>query len=236
MKIGILQCDHVSEEFRADVDDYGEMFTELLAKADAKLEFECYPVIDGVFPNDINECEGWLITGSRFGSYEDLSWIQQLSDFIKQLDKQKRKTVGICFGHQLIAQVLGGESGKSDKGWGIGVQTWHIEDKPIWMKNNDREFSLLASHQDQVKKLPGNAMLIASSEFCEFASFQIDEHILTFQGHPEFPKQYSHDLMMSRTDRIPTDQLTKGLASLEKSLDDEVVAQWMVDFLKGEVG
>ncbi|MCB1757690.1 MAG: type 1 glutamine amidotransferase, partial [Gammaproteobacteria bacterium] len=118
MKIGILQCDHVNELFREQFDDYPEMFINLLSAVAPQLEFEVFSLIDGEFPESLDSCDAWLITGSRHGTYEDLPWIHRLGELIRQLDADKRKVVGICFGHQMIAQALGGESGKSDKGWG----------------------------------------------------------------------------------------------------------------------
>ncbi len=231
-RIGILQCDHVSENFRPDFDDYSEMFMDLLSRVDGKLAFDVYPVIDDIFPGDTSECDAWVITGSRHSSYDDLPWINKLATLITQLHVEKRKVVGICFGHQLIAHTLGGETRKSDKGWGVGVHSWEVNVNSEWMDEMRESFSLLVSHQDQVEILPTGARLIASSDFCEYAAFQIENHILTFQGHPEFPKKYSHELMLSRTDRIPHDQLKKGMASLVNDPEPHQVANWMVRFMK----
>lgn len=232
MKIGILQCDHVSDDFRDSFDDYQTLFSSIFLAVDSRLDIKIYAIVDGVFPDSTEECDGWIITGSRHGTYDDLPWMLKLSDLIRQLDTEKRKLVGICFGHQLIAHVLGGESGKSDKGWGVGVNTWAFDEKPAWMSGDEACFSLLASHQDQVTKIPPGAKHIAGSDFCNNAAFQIGDHILTFQGHPEFPIEYSRRLMISRSGRIPADQLEAGLASLEHKPDSEKVAAWIVDFWK----
>ncbi len=231
MKIGILQCDHVSDEFVDKYGDYNSMFTSLLLKADPNLKFVIYPVIDGQFPQTLDDCDGWLITGSRHGTYDEFDWIKEMESLIRRLDREKRKVVAICFGHQLVAKTLGGKSGKSDKGWGVGLQTWDFKHKPNWMAEDGDEFSLLASHQDQISELPPGATLIAGSEFCEYGALQIGDHILTFQGHPEFTHGYSRDLMQSRTGRIPTDILEAGMASLQHEADDLKVARWMISFL-----
>ena len=233
MKIGILQCDHVNELFREQFDDYPEMFINLLSAVAPQLEFEVFSLIDGEFPESLDSCDAWLITGSRHGTYEDLPWIHRLGELIRQLDADKRKVVGICFGHQMIAQALGGESGKSDKGWGVGLQTWRLCEKPAWMSEDATEFSLLASHQDQVRTLPPGAKRIAGSDFCENAAFQLGEHILTFQGHPEFVADYSRALMEFRSNIIPADTLETGMASLERQPDSGKVGRWMVKFLGG---
>ena len=103
-----------------------------------------------------------------------------------------------CFGHQLIAQALGGAVGRAAAGWGVGVHTWKVVRDESWMRPAKREFRLLASHQDQVKTLPSGARLLASSKFCPHAAFAVGEHMLAVQGHPEFTKAYAEFLMHKR--------------------------------------
>ena len=233
MHIGILQCDYVYPDFRESEGDYPDMFMRLLSAIEPTLKFSVYPVIDGIFPSTTDECDAWLITGSRHGTYEQLSWIGELTEWIRSLHKDQRRMVGICFGHQLIAQALGGRSGKSDRGWGVGLQTWDLQGLPPGIASDHSIFSLIASHQDQVSHLPTGAELVASSEFCPNAAYRIDSHVLTFQGHPEFSHAYSRGLMNLREDRIPQHQLEAGLASLEGEADDTEVARWIVSFLSG---
>lgn len=234
MKIGILQADHVSEPLREVHGDYDAMFQVLLGEVDPTLTYAVYPVVDGVFPASTAECDAWLITGSRYGTYDDEPWIGQLRDFIRHIVGDGGRVVGICFGHQLLADALGGESGKSAKGWGVGLQRWEpfaavLDDElvPTGLK-------LLASHQDQVRRLPAEAIRIAGSAFCENAAFRIGDQVLAFQGHPEFTRAYSRDLMNLRRGRIPDEVVDAGLASLQDAPDRAEVAAWMVRFLRGE--
>ena len=123
MKIGILKTDAVRPEWVPDFGEYPDMFTALLAKADPDLEFAVYDVEEGEYPDDIDEVDAYLITGSKSSVYEEKAWIARLMDFVRELHAREKKIVGICFGHQIIAHALGGKTEKSHKGWGVGRHT-----------------------------------------------------------------------------------------------------------------
>ncbi len=101
MKIGILQAGRSPEELRDRHGDYDDMFRRFLDGQG--FEFVTYPVLDGVLPNSVDDAEGWLVTGSKFGVYEDHDWIPPLEDFLRQAYAQAVPIVGIYFGHQILA-------------------------------------------------------------------------------------------------------------------------------------
>ncbi|WP_151703455.1 glutamine amidotransferase-related protein [Nitrincola alkalilacustris] len=232
MKIGILQCDHVLEKFQPEHKNYPEMFINLFSKVDPTLSFEVFDVQLGEYPTHIDHCDAYLITGSRHGVNDGHDWIDTLIDWIRVLHQQRKKLLGICFGHQAVATALGGQVIKSPKGWGIGVSKNRIDESRPWMTPEKDRLNLIVSHQDQVIKLPEGAQVLASSDFCPYYMLQIDNHILTVQGHPEFSKAYSHDLMENRREIIPLQCIMEGLASLNSEVDDIEVVTWMVNFLR----
>jgi GMP synthase (glutamine-hydrolysing) len=231
MKIGILRTDTVRPEWRDTYGEYPDMFMRLLGALEPTLEFGVYHVEAGEYPAAVDEVDAYLITGSKAGVYESLPWIPPLVDFVRELHVRRKHTVGICFGHQLIAQALGGAAGKSDKGWGVGLHRHTLCSRPTWADEGEATFRILVSHQDQVLQLPPDAQRIAGSEFCENASVQVGEHILTFQGHPEFVPEYSRELMHFRRDRIGEPTVAQGLASLNEAHDGERVGRWLLNFL-----
>jgi len=231
MKIGILQTDSVREKFQAEFGDYPDMFMQLLKDAsNAPLTIEIYDVIANQFPKNIDDCDAYLITGSRFSVYEDLDWIHRLRDFVVELDVARKKLIGICFGHQLIALALGGKAELAQVGWGVGVHTSAVTKTASFMEPKLSQFTALVSHQDQVTELPEGAECLASSDFCPFSMIRIGNHILTFQGHPEFHRDYSKALIEMRQDILGDRVYTEGLESLSKKTNEDILAQWIMAF------
>lgn len=232
MKIGILECDKVRESLVGKYGSYPDMFAALLRRADASISLEVYDVTANQLPGTIHDCDGYLITGSKYSVYEDLQWIEQLSEFVVQLNIARKKLVGICFGHQLIAQALGGKVAKYAGGWGVGIQQYSFKMKPGWILTDQEDFSLLATHQDQVIEMPEKAVLIAGNAFCKNAMFCIEDHILTVQAHPEFCSDYCRQLIEIRREMIGEDVSVAALASLDEDHEGDQFACWLVDFMK----
>ncbi|WP_435101776.1 glutamine amidotransferase-related protein [Arhodomonas sp. AD133] len=234
MHLGILQCDHVRDELRPEFGDYPDMFQQLLSREDPTLTFHVYDLTAEVFPRTADECDAWLFTGSKWSVYDDDPWIRHAEAFAADLHAQRRPTVGICFGHQLIAQALGGRVRKAtDVGWGVGVHTANILDSRAWMYPSVERLALVVSHQDQVVELPREAVRLAGHGFCPNDIYQIGDHIIGFQGHPEFPKAYSRATMERRRAIIGEDTYRAGVESLSQPIDETVAAAWILRFLAG---
>jgi len=233
MRIGLLQCDHVADDLKDINGDYQDMFSDLILTQDNKIEISIYDLTADQFPVDLHACDGYIITGSQFSAYDDVPWIHKAKALVANLYQEKIPTIGICFGHQLIAESLGGKVEKAqDKGWGIGVQNWEITNKADWMgENAPDDLSLLASHQDQVVDLPENSQIIASSDFCPIAGFQTGA-MLSLQGHPEFSSQYNKALFEKREDRIGKETIDAARETLDEDIDNDTVGAWMVEFIR----
>ena len=234
MRIGILETGKLDPEIEKEYGSYAEMFQQLLLSVDDQLEFDIYQVTEGHYPESIDECDAYLITGSKHSVYDDELWIKELEDYVVSLHEHCKLLIGICFGHQIIAHALGGHTQKSDKGWGVGNTTSSIEKNTPWMSDTTEEYSLLMSHQDQVVKLPEDAVLIATNDHCTHDSFQIADHILTFQGHPEFTEDYLEHSMNKRRHLIGEEKYNEAMESLKKSHHGHLVAEWLVKFIKAE--
>ena len=234
LTIGLLQCDHVADDLVGSHGDYQNMFSELLHAQDEEIILSAYDLTADQFPSDLHACDGYIITGSQFSAYDDLPWIHEAKSLVRALYDKRIPTIGICFGHQLIAESLGGKVIKADdKGWGVGVHRWKIIHKEDWMGDRTPDdFALRVSHQDQVVSMPEESKLIASSDFCPIGGFQTGDHFLTLQGHPEFSSDYANALMSKRIDRIGQSVVETGLASLTNEVDSERVAAWMIAFIK----
>ncbi|MBT3428511.1 MAG: GMP synthase [Gammaproteobacteria bacterium] len=235
MAIGLLQTDSVLPHLQVVHGDYPAMFRQVLEQTGLSFEMSVFDVEHGCYPADLDECDGYVITGSRMSVYDDEPWIKELGSFVQELDKQQKKLVGICFGHQLVAHVLGGKTQASNKGWGVGCHNSRLLTTVAKNLPGVDEFSLLSSHKDQVSELPPNADLIASNAFCEIAAMRIEDHILTFQGHPEFTPAYSKALLDMRRELLGEETYRRGVQSLQQSLDRVTVAAWMIRFIEGNL-
>ena len=236
MKIGILVADPGLAELRDEFGNYIDMVSNLLsacAEGEA-LEFHVYDVQNNQRPENLDECDGYICTGSRASVYDDEEWIHNLQKLVVDLHEAKKKFVGICFGHQMVAQALGGKTEMSDAGWGVGVHTSDVVADAYYMVPAAKDISLLVSHKDQVSLLPNGATLLAKSDFCPNAMYQIEDHILTFQGHPEFAKGYSRGLLNIRREIIGEAVYEGGIESLNKETSEKIIARWVLNFIRGK--
>lgn len=222
MKIGILQTGHTPDAMLPDAPDYDQLFVKLLDGHD--FEFLTFPVVEEVFPDGPEVCDGWLITGSRYGTYEDHPWIPPLEQLIRDIYASDRPLVGVCFGHQIIAQALGGKSGKFEGGWAVGRQEYQ------WGLDT---IALNAWHRDQVSHPPEEAEVVASNAFCENAALLYGRRAFTVQPHPEFNSAFVQGLLETRAKGlVPDDLQERARKSLTMPVDRKRVADMMALFLK----
>ena len=220
MKIGILQTGHAPDAMRPDTGDYADLFLALLKDED--FTFRTFDVVDMQFPEDIHACDGWLLTGSKHGAYEDHPFIPPLETFIRDAYAARMPMVGICFGHQIIAQALGGRVEKFDGGWAVGRQVYDWAGQPL---------ALNAWHQDQVTVAPEGARVLASNDFCQNAALVYDDVILTVQAHPEFENDFTLRLGHERGEGVvPDELLTAARATADEPIDNAYVADQIADF------
>nr|WP_321483911.1 gamma-glutamyl-gamma-aminobutyrate hydrolase family protein [uncultured Cohaesibacter sp.] len=237
--LGILETGRPPEALAGTFPSYAEMFAQMVgATAPVHWDFAYYRALDGELPPRPDACNAWLITGSKFGAYEDYPWIHALKEFIVKAYAAGVPMVGICFGHQILAEALGGKVIKSEKGWGIGYQAYQWnKTKPDWLATTDLAgrdaFAILAFHQDQVVEVPPQAKVIASSDFCPAAALVYGEQVLSFQGHPEFSADFVADLIEEKRDDVLGQAVAdKATTSLRKPIDRMAIGAGIVEFLK----
>ncbi len=231
LTLGILNADELTPEVEQKFGNYSNMFQDLFKNNGFQFTFNTYQVTQENYPQDINDCDAYLITGSKASAYENIPWIVKLKEFVRECQQHNKKLIGICFGHQLIAEALGGRVEKSQKGWGVGLMKCTVEHNLSWMKSEQQHLSLLVSHQDQVVELPQQAERIAVNSFCLNSGFQLGNSVLAFQGHPEFSKDYLLFIMKNRREIIGEEKYQNAISSLTQQADNSVVAKWINNFI-----
>lgn len=234
MTLTIIETGLVPEPIRADFADYPDMFRQLISAEAPDLAFETVSVIKGDALPEAASLDAILITGSPAGVYDDEPWIAPLMQFIRDAAAAGIPMVGICFGHQVMAEALGGKVEKSDKGWGIGRHTYDVRTCPDWMNGDcpDR-ISVPVSHQDQVVALPPGARVLARSDFAPYAALDYGRTpAISFQCHPEFNADYSAALYTIRKGRpLSETAVDMAIQSLEEPLDNQRLGAWIARFI-----
>jgi GMP synthase-like glutamine amidotransferase len=231
MKIGLLGCDDVPERFRHIAGGYYDMFERLLRPQVPDLELTWFDAYKGGLPASTDACDAYVCTGSRYSVYENRDWIGALKKYVRQLHDAQKPFVGICFGHQLLAEALGGEVKPAEQGWGVGILEMKILQAEAWMKPALGQCRIEYMHADQVQRLPPESVVLAAAPHCPVAMFRVGRTMLGIEGHPEFPAPYVEALVLSRKERIGAERAEAALASLDQKPDDEIVGRWIANFL-----
>ncbi|MEM6534025.1 MAG: type 1 glutamine amidotransferase, partial [Pseudomonadota bacterium] len=229
----IIETGKMPAPIRGDWPDYPGMFEALLAPHTGDMQFETIALCEGEALPDPQSLDAILVTGAAAGVYEDHPWMNPLMDFIRWAGAAQTPQIGICFGHQAIAQALGGQVRQSNKGWGIGRHEYTLHTRPGWMNGYAADtFALGVSHKDQVEVLPPAAEIIASSAFTPYAALAYPAaNAISFQGHPEFSPGAMKALYSVRKGTVfPEDMVEAAEQSLAAPIDNDLVGQWMARF------
>ncbi|MFM2356638.1 MAG: hypothetical protein RLZZ528_2374, partial [Pseudomonadota bacterium] len=155
---------------------------------------------------------------------EDHPFIPPLEEFIRTAYAEKVPMVGVCFGHQIIAQAMGGKVEKYARGWSVGPTDYDFGGEKV---------TLNAWHQDQVTEKPATARRIATNDFCENAALLYDDRAFTVQAHPEFRDDFVDGLMKTRgKGRVPDELMAQATEKLGRPNSSASMADRIADFFK----
>jgi GMP synthase-like glutamine amidotransferase len=229
-RITIMETGLVPPKYRESHGSFPQMFQRMIGDEDSQVRFDVVNAVDGGPLPDPRALQAILITGSAAGVYDKLDWIAPLEDFVRAADAHHIPMVGVCFGHQLIAQALGGTVRKSEKGWGIGRHIYDIA--PGNGVIEGERIALACSHQDQVIEPPRGARTILSSTFTPHAGLiYANGATLSVQPHPEFSVDFAYVCCAIREGKAPDDVVATAKASLELPLENARLGGAITRFL-----
>ena len=228
--IGLLICDTVNPEVAQVVGQYWERFNRFFENAETKINLKKYDIRSGIWPKSPEECFGYVITGCSQSVNDPAEWKVELTRFIRECYVGRVKMVGICFGHQILAKAMGGRIELNPHGWGVGIKKEEVLVKRPWMKPAVKSYNLIASHQEHVVELPGNAQLLCTRTHCKITAFEINNIFLGFQGHPENSSFTSGVSIDKKRDEIGEEVYQSGKLSLTIEAEQKLIAKWIEAF------
>ncbi|ODT65731.1 MAG: glutamine amidotransferase [Pelagibacterium sp. SCN 63-23] len=235
MKITILEVGKVPGPLQHRFSPYADMFRAMLDSSGKPFTQAVISVVDGEAIPDPDGLEGVLITGSPAGVYEDHAWLEPLRAFIRKAYGHGTPMLGICFGHQIMADALGGDVRKSEKGWGLGRHTYRVTRRPPFMADAPETLSIACSHQDQVITPPSEAEVVLASDFTPNAGLLYRSgRALSFQPHPEFEDDYTMALADLRRGSAPESVVDAAVQSLAGQSDSLLLRRYIGRFFAGQ--
>lgn len=238
MKIGVIVTGRSRGALAERHGEYPDMFARLLAEALPEARLTPYWIVDGAPLPEPEAAEAWLITGSRHGVYDDLPWIAPVKRWLRAVRAARRPLIGVCFGHQIMAEAFGGAAGKHPGGWRFGRERYETFALPAWAEAARAPLALHAVHQDQVSRVPEDATVWARAEDCEVAGLLYGDperpEALSIQPHPEFDAAFSKDLaeLLRRDEVVPRELADRALAGYGGATDAARTARLFADYLR----
>jgi GMP synthase-like glutamine amidotransferase len=226
-RIGLLLVGHIDAGSLHVGGDYPELYAGILA--DKGIELTTYRCDEGQMPDSVNEQDGWLCSPSRLSVYDDHAWLRDVEQLLRDFVEKEKPYVGICFGHQLMAQALGATVSKADYGWGIGAKHYEVVAPQPWM-DSSADIVLAASHQDQVQALPESAELLATADYCPIGGMTIGNTAWTLQVHPEFSPALADSLLVTRLALFGEEKAQAARTTLAEGLQQQRIAGWISSF------
>ena len=159
-----------------------------------------------------DEYDGFVVTGSRSSAYDDDEWIEATKTWCREAIAQGLPGLGICFGHQLLADVLGGTVAPMGE-YELGYRTVaRVADDPMLEGLGD-EFLVFTTHSDAVTELPADATLLLENDY-GIHGFRHDR-VVGVQAHPEYDQETAESV--TRGKALPDERIESVVAAITEA-------------------
>ena len=232
MHIAILMTNTDESDFAQRHPKDGEKFSNLMHLVRPDWDMSVYSVKDGVFPEDWQKYDGFMITGSPASVRDTDDWVQQLLELIRDIYASGTPMFGACFGHQAIALALGGEIGDNPDGWEFGLcERDVVAHKPWTLGMGDTQIQY-GAHIEQVVKAPEGAEVLVSAPAVPNAGFAIGDTVYTTQNHPEMTPDFAAALVEEYAEKLPADVAKRAQNSLAREAETKAYAETIARFFE----
>ena len=171
--------------------------------------------------------DGVVISGSEKGVYDDTHWMNPLRQNLLDLRAAGTPVFGICFGHQIMADVWGGKAEKADTGFVAGVRRFGFDDAVI---------PAYVAHQDQVTRQPPASRVTGAAGYCPIAGLAYDFPALSVQFHPEYNRAFADDLITMFGDMLMSkEEISASRDSLEEPVDSLLCGAQAADLFRSRI-
>jgi GMP synthase (glutamine-hydrolysing) len=195
LRLALLNAAHKAEETRRNF--RRELDAELV-------EFHCP---SGVVPPDYRY-DGFVVTGSKASVYWDEEWIGQLKTWVGGAVEAGLPGLGVCFGHQLLADVLGGRvEGMGE--YEIGYRTVEQDGENLLLDGVSHDMTVFTTHSDHVVEKPPGATVFAKNDY-GIHGFRRGP-VFTVQFHPEYDTATARTVTEGKSGQLPAGQINEVL-------------------------
>lgn len=234
MHIAVLVTNTDDSDFAARHPRDAEKFHRLITAARPDWQVTAFDLPKGEFPEDLDRFDGFLIGGSPASVQDAEPWIDRLMDLVRAAHAAGTPMVGACFGHQAIAQALGGRVGDNPGPFVLGAAEIEITSQAPWMEDVTR-IRLAAAHGEQVLDLPPGAEVLGRSPGCPVAAYRIGSRIFATQHHPEMTPEFAAALVEEFAPHFPPEVGQSARQSLTKAIEGPRFAEWIARFFEQAV-
>ena len=200
MKLSLLKTGATFPELAQTSGCYEQWFAEALNIGVKEIEVIDAPRGD-ILPSP-ETLEILIISGSPVSVYERLPWSENAARWLKVVVQKKVPTLGVCYGHQLLAYALGAEIRPSKKGREMGAVEVIQSSGDALFSDLPQRFQVWQTHIDEVVAPPIGSEVIAYNEHCAVQALRYGAHCASVQWHPELTRDKMCFYINARAEQI----------------------------------